>query len=888
MIERIRQSFYRIGSVFRRTRLDQELEAELATHLELAVEENLERGMPVEEARRQALIRLGGSEQARQQHRAARGLPHLDTLLQDLHYGARGIIKNPGFSAAAVLTLALGISVNATMFSMVSGFLLQRPPGRDPDRVVVVTAVNPAASFLPDASFVSAPNYLAWRAANDVFDAMAAADGSRTANLTFQGKTQAFSSAAVTPDYFAVLGASSRLGRVFTEGDDRPGRNHVVILSHELWDREFGSDPSLIGHTIRLNREDYAVIGVMPASFRLMGFTPQLWTPLVLTTADQTAAAHKDRSLLLFGRLKSGVTLEKVRAELVTLAQRAQRDFPETEKGWGAAARTLPDFLIYTFGIRNSLIVAMTVVGFVLLIACANVAGLLLARAGARRKELAIRMSLGAGRLRIIRQLLTEGLLIALLGGSGGLLLAYWGIGVVRTNIAFNEVVRAVPLSLDWNVLWFSLSISLCSAVLCSFAPALAASRTDINSTLKDEGRAASAGQSHSRLRSVLVTAEVAVALFLLIGTGLMLRAILLMQHQDLGFEANHLLTAGVTLDTARYQDNSQRALFVENLMPRLQKIPGVEAVAATSDLPANGARQVTLHINGQPDLPDGQRPSTLDVVVTGDYFRAARIVLLRGRTFTEKDDAGARRIVVVNREFVHRLLQDQDPLGKQVRLDVGGGSSEWSEIVGVVGNVKSFPFETRDDAEIYEPFLQRPVPSFSLMLRASSDPDSLGSALRKAVAQADVELPLANVMSMLFVFEVQAGATRFFVKMLASFALLALLLAAVGIYGLISYYVGQRTHEIAIRVALGAKTGDVRRMVLREGVKMSGIGAAIGLAMALPLPKLFENIFDLHTADPRLYVVVPMAIFFIAMLATYIPARRASSIDPMMALHSN
>jgi putative ABC transport system permease protein len=892
MMDGLQHLFQRLRSTFRSTQLDEELDAELAAHLDLAVEENLQRGMSAEEARRQAQIGLGGTEQARQRHREARGLQALatfDTLFQDVRYALRGTRKSPGFTTAAGLTLALGIAVNATMFSLVSAFLLRRPPGSEPERVAVVTSVNPAGGFLPDTHAVSAPNYLAWRTANDVFESMAAADEERTVSLTWQGQTQALPAAAVTPDYFAVLGASPQLGRVFYQGDDQPGRNHVVILSQELWDREFGSEPSLIGRSIRLNREDYAVIGVMPANFRLLGFTPQLWTPLVVSAADQTAAAHKDRSLYLFARLKPAVTLEQVRAELKTLGRRAEADFPETEKGWGVAARTLPDFLVYLFGIRPALVVAMTTVGFVLLIACANVAGLLLARAGTRRKELAIRMSLGAGRLRIVRQLLTEGLLIAFLGGGAGLLLADWGIRFLRARLAFNDVIRAVPLNIDWNVLLFALGVSMFSAVLCSLAPALTASRTDINSGLKDESRAASAGRSRSRLRTVLVTAEIAVALFLLIGAGLLIRGILLIEHQNLGFQAEHLLTADVALDNARYKDASQQALFVQNLIPRLRQIPGAEAVAAASDLPATGARSVTLQIKGQPELPANQRPGAFDVIATPDYLQAAGIPLLRGRSFTGMDDAGAPRVIVVNEKFVHRYLQDQNPLGKQIRLDVSGSTPAWSEIVGVVGNVKIHSEDSGYPAEVYEPFLQRPVLSFSLMVRASSDPSQLASALRKAVAQADVELPLARVMSMSSVIELQKSGDHLFLQMLASFALLALVLAAVGIYGLISYSVGQRTHEIAIRMALGAKSRDVRHMVLSGGWKMAGIGAAIGFVMALPLPRVFGAIFnDLQTSDLRLYAIVPIAIFAVAMLATYIPARRASSIDPLMALRGD
>ena len=822
----------------------------------------------------------------------------MGTSLKDLRLAVRMLLKSPGFALIAVLTLALGIAVNATMFSLVSAFLLRRPSGREPERVAVVSAVNPAGGFLPDASPISAPNYLAWREANHVFADTAAADEYRTVSLALQSlsagtgqssevsRPEALLSAAVSPNYFTLLGVSPQLGRTFSDGEDQPGRDHVAILSHELWERKFGSDASVIGRAIRVNRENYTVLGVMPASFRLLGFPAKLWTPLVLTAADQTAPARKDRSLYFFARLKPGVTVEQAHAEIVALARRTEENFPDIEKGWRATVRTLPDFLVYAFNIRSGVAVMMTTVAFVLLIACANVAGLLLARAAGRRKELAIRIALGAGRLRIVRQLLTEGLLIASLGGSLGLLLAYWGIKFFGANMTFNDAISAVPLTLDRNVLLFAVAVSLLCAVLCALAPALNASRTDVNTSLKDESRAASAGRSRSRLRTVMVTGEVALALFLLIGTGLLVRGIFLIEHQNLGFRPEPLLTAGVTLDKARYKDAPAQLLFVQDVLPRLQNLPGAEAVAATSDLPSSGATSVTLRIKSQFESP-AERPLTaLDVVVTTDYFRVAGIPLLRGRTFTETDNATAPRVVLVNQDFVHRHLKDKEPLGEQIRLDVSGATPEWSQIVGVVANVKSFSEDPREEPQVYEPFLQRPVASFSLMLRATSDPNSMASALRSAVAQLDSELPLDRVMSMPGIIERQRGGDPFFANVLGSFAILALILAAIGIYGLIAYSVGQRTHEIGIRMALGANTPDVLRMVLWQGLKMTAIGTVIGLLMALPLPQVFDAMFyGLHLREPRLYFIVPLTILAVALLATYVPARRATRVDPMAAL---
>jgi predicted permease len=884
------QFFHRVASVFRREKLDHELDAELAAHLELATEENLQRGLPPNEARRQALIRFGGKQLAIEQHRDARGLPGLEILLQDLRYAVRALFKNPGFTIAVVVTLALGIAVNATMFSLVSAFLLRRPVVHQPDRVVVVSSVNPARGFLPDTNPVSAPNYFAWREANDVFSDLSAAEEYRTVSLTAaQGKPQALPSAAVSSNYFDVLGVAAHLGRIFADGDDQPGRDHVVIVSHELWQRSFGSNPSLIGSTIRLNRENYVVIGVMPASFRLLGFTPQVWTPLTLTVADRAISARKDHNLHVFARLKPGVTLEQARLEITNLARRSEQDFPETEKGWSAAVRTLPDFLVYNFGIRNGLAVMMTAVGFVLMMACANVAGLLLARATGRQKELGIRIALGAGRLRIIRQLLTEGLLNALVGGGVALVLAYWGVNFVATKMTFNEAISAVPLTLDRNVLLFVLGVSVFSALLCSLAPALRASRTDINTVLKDESRAASAGRSHSRLRTILVTGEIALAMFLLIGTGLLIRGIYLLEHQNLGFQPQHLLTAGMTLDSARYKDAVQQTSFVQEIMSRLQHIPGAGVVAVTSDLPATGPASVTVQIKGEPDLPANQARTARDAVVSTDYFSAAEIPVLRGRTFTEMDNATSSPVVLVNQMFVHRHLRDQEPLGKQIRLNVTGPTPKWSEIVGVVANVKNYSEAPDEDPEVYEPFLQRPVSYFSIMIRTKADPNGLASDLRSAIEQADADLPLLHVMSMSAVIDLQKGGDVLFVRMLGVFALLALIFAAIGIYGLIAYSVGQRTHEIGIRVALGAGTKQVLRMVLLEGLKMTAIGAAVGLLLALPLPKVFDAMFSgLRFSEPRLYLIVPLAILAVSLLAIYIPARRAASVDPTIALRNS
>ena len=531
----------------------------------------------------------------------------------------------------------------------------------------------------------------------------------------------------------------------------------------------------------------------------------------------------------------------------------------------------------------------MTTVGFVLLIACANVAGLLLARASGRRKELAIRTTLGAGRLRIIRQLLTENLLIAAMGGTFGLLLANWGIYFLRASLTFNAAMSAVPLSLDRNVVIFAVVISFGCAVLCGIVPAINVSRTDVNTSLKDDSRGTSASRLRSRLRTVMVIGEIALALFLLVGAGLLFRGLYVIEHQPIGFSTDHLLTANVTLDKARYSTATEQRTFASNILLGLRSISGAEAAAISSDLPATGLGNVGLKIQGQPELPPGQGLIVHNVIVTSDYFQTAEIPLLRGRTFAETDSDTSPRVVLVNQQFVNQYFPDHEPLGWQIQLNGGGPAAGWSEIVGVVGDVKTYSEGIRQEPQVYELFAQKPIGSFSLMLRASANPNSLATAMREAVAHTDPELPLDRLMSMPAVIVQQRSGNPFFVAILSIFASLALILAAIGIYGLVAYSVGQRTHEIGIRMALGAKNIDVLRLVLWDGVKMTIIGSAIGLTLALPLPKLFDAIFfDLHVREPRLYVLLPVVLLLVTMLATWIPARRASRVDPTVALHQD
>jgi putative ABC transport system permease protein len=875
--------------LFSRRRRYDDLTVSINEHIAERTDELMQDGIPRVDAEQTARREFGNVALTEERSREVWQWPTAESLLGDVRFAMRQLTKSPGFTLTAVVTLALGIAVNATMFSMVSAFLLPQLPGRDLRSMVVVSSVNPDASFQADTTPVSPPNYFAWRNDTRLFSAVTAANEYLTGSLSEPGQQpEAITYAAVAANYFSVFGVSPQLGRAFVAGEDEPGHDHVLILSRGLWERRFHADPSIVGRSVRLNREDYVVAGVMPAEFRLLGFPSQLWTPLTLSAADLAPSERKNRYLYMFARLAPGITLEQSRAQIDIDVRRVQQDFPGTESRWGASVRRMPDFLIHNFNIGSALAVIMTVVGFVLLIACANVAGLLLTRAVGRQKELAVRVSLGASRIRVVRQLLTEGLVIALLGGGVGLFLTYIGIDFIRANLRFNEAISAVPIRLDTHVLVFVALVSLVTAVVTSVAPALKASHTAINTDLKSESRGGTSGRAHNRLRVMLVGTEIAIALFLLIGSCLLIRGVYLLDHQELGFNHSHLLTAAVVLDKARYADSSRQNQFARSLVTQMQQLTGVKFEALASDLPASGAASVSIHIQGQQESRPNQQHTAADVVVTPDYFQVIGVSLVSGRAFSDHDDATAPRVVIVNQEFVHRYFQDNDPIGKQIQLDISGARPVWSEIVGVVGNVKSDTIEPGAKPQVYESYVQRPVASFSLMLRSAMDPASLTPALRHVVAQLDPELPLLRVMSMEGVIEASRNGNPLFTRMLATFAILALALSALGIYGLIAYSVGQRTHEIGIRLALGAKPSDISRMIMRQGFQVAAIGSAIGFTMALPLPRVFDAIFGLvRFASPVVYPIVLAVMLMVVFCATLGPARRATRVDATRALRN-
>lgn len=836
-----------------------------------------------------AIQELGNAAPVEQHSGEAWRWPTLESILADVRFTLRQLRRSPAFTATAVVTLALGIAVNATMFSAVKPFLRPHVPGHNPQSVVVISSVNPDESFQGDVNPVSPANYVEWSRNAQLFSTVAAFHANLTGSLSGTNQQpSAILFTAVSANYFKLFGVSAKLGRTFVQGEDTPGHDHVLILSNGLWKRQYGADPSIIGQTIHLNREEYTVVGVMPADFQLLGFTPQLWTPLQLSSSDLTADARKNRFLRVFARLAPGVTLEQARARFKILTQQAQDDYPDTEKGWGISVRTLGDFLVYNVGIRPALAVLMTVVGFVLLIACANVAALLLTRALGRQQELAIRISLGASRTRIVRQLLTEGLIIAFFGAAIGLLLTYFGIRILRAGVNFSQIISSIPISLDTSVLLFIAAISVVSAVLSSLAPAVEASRKASNADLKGEARGTTMGRTHRRLRVVLVSGEIAMAVFLLIGSCLLIRGVYVIAHQKLGFDREHLLTADIWLDKARYPNSSVQDRFVHTLTRELEQIPGVKAATVTTDIPVAEHTTVPLRIKGQAESRPNEQHTTSDAVVTPSFFTVIGLPILSGRAFTDHDDANAPRVVVVSQEFARKYFQGQDPLGKEIQLGTAGTSTPWSEIVGVVPDVRKNSENMTMEPQVYEPYDQRPVPLFSVMVRSTVAPNDLASSVRHVVSQQDSELPLRRVASMEDVMNMQSSGNPLFARLLAAFAGLALLLSAVGIHGLIAYSVGQRTKEIGIRLALGANKSTISRMVLRDGMKIAAIGSAIGFIMALPLPRLFESLFDgLLFGAPGIYPLVLAIMLLVTVGATMGPAHRATSVNPTSALRN-
>ena len=817
----------------------------------------------------------------------------MNTLLQDIRFGLRTLRNKPGFTAAAVATLALGIAANTTVFSAVNGWMLRPPRIKDPSGVVVIVSFDLAKGPLGPGNHkpVSAPDFVAWREQSHAFEDMVASEWSDFA-LTRKGDPERLSGMRASASYFQMLGVSPALGRTFLPDEDQPGHAQVVILSDALWQRQFGSSPNVVGTTVRLNDEIYTVIGVMPSSYRLGVYGPQLWTPLVLGPESVLPTARGDRRLTVTARLKSGVSVETAKAEMAALAQRSEQTYPGTSKGWSATAVTLQYYIAAEF--RVAMRVLMGAVVFVLLIACANIASLQLARGAERQREFAVRVALGAGRFRLVRQLLVESLLIALAGGGLGLLLSSWGVDLFRSGLTWNEYVRSMALevTIDRTVLGFTLGASIFAAILFGLAPALHQTGLDLHSTLKEGGRASTQSKARNRTRSVLAVAELALALALVVCAGMLVQTFLHQVSVGFGIDPNQVLTADISLSSTRYKDPAKQTAFFQEAIQRLEALPGVISVGATTNMVpsvVDSEQVVTFSIAGQSEAPRTERPRADYSAISPDYLRTLRVPLLRGRSFLSSDTAQAPPVALVSQTFVQRYFPNEQPIGKRLRLDTSASDrSDWSEIVGVVGTVKDSFGELKDSPQVYEPYLQRQSSMMTFAVRTGSDPAAFAPMMRGAVWSLDKDEPITRVQTMNQVIA-DYGAGGFMVStMMGTFAGLALALAVVGVFGVIAYTVAQRTHEIGIHMALGAQKSDVLRMVVRKGMVLGAFGIGIGSVLAAPLIWL-RMIPEEQAMSPDQRAIVFLVALFVlslaALLASYLPARRATKVDPMVAL---
>lgn len=871
-----------------------EIVEELAQHLEDRYEQSLRGGATPEEARQAALHELTESDLLAQELRrverpggrepltpgAGKGMNMFDGLWQDLRYGTRMLLKNPGFTIVAVIALALGIGANSAIFSVVNTVLLRPLPYTDPERLVMVWEDRTAKGYPRD---TPAPaNYVDWRDQNQVFEGMAAI-ATHSLNLTGAGEPERLEGKRVSANFFNILGVEPLLGRGFLPEEDEPGAARVVVLSHGLWQRRFGSDKAILGKSLTLNGVGHEVVGVMPPDFQFPTREDELWVPIAFT--PQQAAARQSHYLQVIARTKPGVTIEQAQAEMSTIGARLQQQYPEnTDLG----VAVVPLHEQFVGDIKPALLILLGAVGFVLLVACANVANLLLARAAARQKEIALRVALGASRGRLVRQFLTESLLLAALGGVVGLLLSLWGVNLLKAFIPEN-ISQARHIAIDRWVLGFTALVSLLTGLIFGLAPATQASNFNLNETLKEGGRDSASGRRGNRIRSVLVVVEVAVSLVLLIGAGLLINSFLRLRGVDPGFRTDNLLTMRVMLPETKYTDQARRSAFYAELVRRVEALPGVNSAAVANWIPlVKQGDSSGIAIEGQPAPAPGQNPSVVTRVVSPHYFQTMGIELLRGRQLTEQDRADAPRVIVISETMARKFWPGEEPLGKRVTMGGPAGAPvPWLEVVGVVKDVRQFELTAEPKPQMYVPF-EQPVffrPSH-LIVKTEVEPGGLASAVRKTVWEIDKDQPVSNISTMKEVLSESISRQRFSMLLLGIFAAVALVLAAVGIYGVMSYSVAQRTHEIGIRMALGAQRSDVLKLAVGQGLKLVLVGVALGLAAAFVLTRVMSSLlFGVSATDPATLAIISLVLIGVALFASYIPARRATKVDPMVAL---
>jgi putative ABC transport system permease protein len=883
----LRTLISRIARWVSSSRAERDLRDEFSAHLEMAEEENVRRGMPHDEARYAARREFGGVEQIKEIYRDRRGLPMLETFLQDVRYGARMLVKNPGFTAIAVITLALGIGANTAIFSVVNSQLLTPPHYKQPDRLVMVWEQRPSGNWFQGA--VSPANYFQWSDHNTVFEQMAVmyddsltftADNSDPEHVPYQG---------VTPNLLAMLGIDPILGRTFSAQDGVPGNDDIVILSFGLWQRRFGGDRNVVGQKIQLDGKTNTIVGVMPRGFQLFikrgsftGDQPELWSPIAFTAKSRVP---RGRYMTALARLKPGVSIAQAQLQMDSIAIALEKQWPDFDRGWGVQLVPLKEQLVGH--LRQPLLILLCAVAFVLLMGCTNVANLLLGRAAGRQREIAVRVALGADRKRVIRQLLTESSLLAGLGGVAGLLLAMWGTKALLA-LGPKNMLAVAPAVVDWRVLAFTMAISLATGILFGLGPSFVALSCDLNKTLKEGGRESSSGRRGNRLRAALVIAELSLAVVILVGSGLCIRSFYLLNSVNPGFNPHNLLTMKLSLPNASYKDDAKKIAFFQQLRDRTAALPGVISASADSWLPFTTLGAATgFQIEGRAKVSDADQPITDVRVVEPDYFRTMGIPLVTGREFSEQEASVQSHVVIINQALATRYFPNENPVGNRMYIAMGGQTEKNpSLIIGVAGDVKHEGLNTSPGAMIYWPHPELPLSFMTFVVRTTGNPLALASAVRQQVKQLDPALPLSDVATMEQRMSDSLAESRFSTLLLGIFAVVAIVLASVGIYGVTSYAVTARQHEIGIRMAIGAQPGDVERMFMRRGIGLTLAGLGLGLLTSFALTKLLAGLlFGVTPHDPLTFIAMAALLLIVSMLACYIPARRATRVDPLVAL---
>ncbi len=810
---------------------------------------------------------------------------NLQTFWQDSRYAARMLRKNPGFTAVAVLTLALGIGANSAMFSVVNGILLRSLPFKEPSRLV--TVLDTKSSKGADWLFVSPNRFEEWVRHNSAFDQIAAAENCYF-KLENQGAPILLQGGCATASFFPMLGVQPFLGRLFTPEEDRPGGNTVAVLSYGCWKEKFGGDPAAIGKTIRrtANDAEFTIIGVLPPDFKFATENFALWAPI---NTDPNYRNRDDHNLLVFARLKDGVTLPQAQTQMDGVAQQLARAYPTTSAGWGITVRPLQRFYSSVRNIRQTLWVLLAAVGFLLLIACANVANLLLTRATVRRKEIAVRLAVGATRPRLVQQLVTESLLLGVIGGATGFILARLAFKSMMAIAPYIPSFRPNAIQIDSEVLAFAMAISVVASVAFGLTPALRTSRLDLNGSLRDAGRGTRGSRGDRSTRRLLGASEIALAVVLVAGAGLLIESYRNLQTDRLGFNSNHILVSSFCcLDEAHYRTQSDFSAYYTQLFERLRELPGVESVSGTDDLPLRQFQGsgFAFEVQGRPAAGPGSEPTADFFFVEPRYFETMQIPMLRGRAFTDQDNEHSAPVAIISKSLAQRLWSDQDPIGQQLRPFVGDPNPRWYRIIGVVADAKQRGLGTEQRPTIYRTYYQSTVRYTFVLVRTHPDPLSMAAAVKNAIASVDRGLALGVVQTLDQQLAQSVSTQRFSMMLLALFGGLALSLAAIGVYGVTAYTATLRTQEVGVRMALGAQPADIVKLVLGESLRMGLAGVVVGIASALALTRVMRNLlYGVSATDPLTFLAVSAVLVAVALGAGYLPARRAARVDPIVAL---